>query len=257
MATYTQTFTLTAGDVAENHKGMQQIGNMADKGFSKENLVTIQNWFQERDCNTEMIKLHNNLPDKKNENKAYVLIIREGVNKILNDMTCAAKLYTEQENLEKDTKALMYGRVVNKHARYNLCFAEEAQEPNYIEGKGRIISFNNVVLLNSIRQRLGEILPEASNLMFEGNYYYDVTSCGIGWHGDYERAKVIGIRLGASMPLCFNWFHKNQPLGEKITLNLNHGDIYVMSEKAVGQDWKKMNSYTLRHSAGADKYTKL
>ena len=55
----------------------------------------------------------------------------------------------------------------------------------------------------------------------------------------------------------FNWFHKNQPLGEKITLNLNHGDIYVMSEKAVGQDWKKMNSYTLRHSAGADKYTKL
>lgn len=35
---------------------------------------------------------------------------------------------------------------------------------------------------------------------------------------------------------------------------LNNGDIYIMSEKAVGTDWKKKNTLTLRHAAGAPKY---
>jgi hypothetical protein len=38
---------------------------------------------------------------------------------------------------------------------------------------------------------------------------------------------------------------------------LNHGDLYVMSEKAVGQDWKRKVIPTLRHAAGAKKYTGL
>ena len=30
-----------------------------------------------------------------------------------------------------------------------------------------------------------------------------------------------------------------------------------MSEKAVGNDWKKKSIYTLRHAAGIDKYISL
>ena len=30
-----------------------------------------------------------------------------------------------------------------------------------------------------------------------------------------------------------------------------------MSEKAVGTDWKKRSTYTLRHAAGANKYRSL
>jgi hypothetical protein len=30
--------------------------------------------------------------------------------------------------------------------------------------------------------------------------------------------------------------------------------MYVMSEKATGNDWKKKNILTLRHAAGAEKY---
>ena len=40
-------------------------------------------------------------------------------------------------------------------------------------------------------------------------------------------------------------------------VTLDHGDLYVMSEKAVGEDWKKSASLTLRHCAGAEKYLKL
>jgi len=39
---------------------------------------------------------------------------------------------------------------------------------------------------------------------------------------------------------------------------LNDGDLYIMSEKAVGTDWMRNKSgYTLRHAAGAKKYLKL
>jgi hypothetical protein len=30
-----------------------------------------------------------------------------------------------------------------------------------------------------------------------------------------------------------------------------------MSEKATGYDWKKKNTYTLRHAAGSAKYTTI
>jgi len=41
----------------------------------------------------------------------------------------------------------------------------------------------------------------------------------------------------------------------KEIIELRGGDIYIMSEKAVGTDWKKKNVPTLRHSAGSPKYT--
>ena len=91
----------------------------------------------------------------------------------------------------------------------------------------------------------------------EGNYYYDVSKCGIGFHGDGERKRVVGLRLGASIPLHYQWFHKSRPVGERSIIMLNHGDLYVMSEKAVGTDWLLKNTLTLRHAAGSKKYTTI
>ena len=39
-------------------------------------------------------------------------------------------------------------------------------------------------------------------------------------------------------------------------LRFNHGDIYIMSEKSVGTDWKRRASLQLVHAAGAEKYMK-
>lgn len=38
---------------------------------------------------------------------------------------------------------------------------------------------------------------------------------------------------------------------------LHYGDLYIMSKKAVGTDWKKKIIPTLRHTAGNSKYTTL
>ena len=59
------------------------------------------------------------------------------------------------------------------------------------------------------------------------------------------------------MPIHYNWYYQGNPIGKNCKLMLNHGDIYIMSEKAVGFDWKSRNKYTLRHSAGCEKYTKV
>jgi len=37
-------------------------------------------------------------------------------------------------------------------------------------------------------------------------------------------------------------------------VQINHGDIYIMSEKATGFDWKSRNKTRLVHAAGHIKY---
>ncbi len=258
---YTKTFSLTFGDVAENHKGMQKIGNLSENGFHFEDLTNIKSVFEEKGCECNIINLHWLLEneDIQKENPAYILIVKNAVNVLLNDENGKQLLFDEQDILEKDKKAFMYGRVVNKHARHNLCFSEEHQEPNYEEGKGRIYAFNEVPYLNKIREKLGEFIGEKGrNLQAEGNYYYDINKCGIGFHGDTERKKVVAIRLGATIPLCYTWYHNNENISEIMRINnIEHGDMYIMSEKATGFDWKSKSKYTLRHAAGCDKYTNV
>ncbi len=255
----TSTITITFGDQAENHKGMQVIGTAAEKGFTLAELQNAQTYFNSIGSTCEIIHLNQFLPNGTTcEENAYILVARGGVNSILkNHGLTANDLFNEQAALDFDKKAFMYGRVVNKHARWNLCYADFEQEPNYEEGRGRIVNFSTIPVTNIIRQSLKNLIPSAENLQGEANYYYAINSCGIGYHSDLERLKVIGVRLGAIMPLCYNWFLNNQPIGTKYTLNLNHGDIYIMSEKATGNDGKRRKIPILRHAAGCDKYTNI
>lgn len=252
-----ETVSLTFGDVAENHKGMQKIGNMSEDGFALNDLVRIQSWFESKGGKCVIYQLHDTLVSPSPEDHAYLLVVKTAVNLLLGDELGADRLYQEQRGLETDKKAFMYGRVVNKHARHNLCFGEEPQKANYEQGMGTIYAFRDVPLLNQVRAILGDVIgPKGTNLQAEGNYYYDITKCGIGYHGDSERKKVVAIRLGAPIPLYFTWYHDNQKISRPMHLNhLSHGDMYVMSEKATGFDWRSKSKRTLRHAAGCAKYT--
>lgn len=235
--------SLTFGDVAENHRGMQRIGKLSACGFQLSDLQKIKTRMEEHGAVCELTTLMDD---------AYFLHIANGVNALGVNPN---ELMSEQMSLNKDTKAFMYGRVVNKHARYNLCFGETHQEPDYEAKKGRIYAFSEVPLLSLLRNEL-QMLTDTDSLQVEGNYYYDTAKCGIGYHGDTERRKVIAVRLGHCIPLCFQKYHQNEPVEEPIVFhNLNHGDIYIMSEKATGFDWKSKSKYTLRHAAGCSKFT--
>jgi len=253
MPVYDKVISLTFGDQAENHAGMQKIGIAKNKGYTYTNLKKIKEIAEKRGLTCEMNKLHDVVDDSCKE-KAYLLIIRNGVK--LFHMN-ADSLYDEHIKLDHDKKALMRGRVVNKHARYNLCYADYDQDPDYEKGKGRVVDFSSVPILNALRMlfpvRFGN---KADNLVAELNLYYDLNNCGIGFHGDTERKIVICVRLGATMGLEYQWHYKNEPVFARKQFVLNHGDIYIMSDKAVGHDWKKSSIYTLRHGAGSAKYVK-
>ena len=143
------TFTITFGDQAENHAGMQKIGQSATEGFSLEDLNRAKG------VKSSLIDLRVLIGGQGDE--AYLLVLHQGLNAILQPYT-ADHFYQEQTALEKDTKAFMYGRVVNKHARHNLCFGFQDQAPNYEAGQGRVISFEKVPLLNYVRNAFPVII---------------------------------------------------------------------------------------------------
>ncbi len=246
--------------MAENHVGMEQIGQLVDvgQGFNHKDLSQFKEIMEKIGCVCDLTKLE--LPNSVVED-AYILIIRNGINKILGNCSAWTEkdMFAEQISLNVDKHAFMYGKVVNKHARWNLCFDYESRAPDYKNGKGSIIGYREVPITKTLYEQFPIYFGEkALNLKGEGNYYYDIDKCGIGYHGDSERRKVIAVRLGnSSTPLVFQWFKNNKPVGESIILKINGGDIYIMSEKAVGTDWKKSSIYTLRHATGSSKFTQI
>jgi len=258
-----ETYTITIGDCAENHVGMQKLGLLANSGFDLKDINAVKDYFINLDptLTIEIVNLndYNSLVPTSGLTDPYVLIIRKGLDALLGTVKkTAADFYNEQQILDKDKKAFMYGRVVNKKARHNLCFSDTAQVADFSTGQGTVVAFRDVPLLKYVMDSLPTILGDkGKNMVAEGNYYYDIHQTGIGWHGDTERVKVIGLRVGESLPLHFQWFQNSKPIGNTAKFVLNHGDIYLMSEKATGNDWKKKKIATLRHAAGAAKYLQL
>lgn len=241
------TVSITYGECVENHAGMQQIGKTHPPGggLSVDDLRSIQQRFKRGDV--ELIDLTEYIDEDVPE--AGLLIIHRGIDRLLGKGK-GDEMFDEQASLETDKKMFAYGRVVNKNIRHNLCFAEEAQEADFEKGKGTIIPFGEEIpITTSLRRMIGKLHPKLRGLYAEANYYYDIKTCSIGVHGDFERRIVACARLGADFPISFSWYKDGKAVGRTFETILHGGVIYIMSEKAVGTDWKSPKSYTLRHWA--------
>jgi hypothetical protein len=253
--------TLTYGEVAENHVGMQKLGNMCKEGngLNIENLRIAKNNFEKLGFKCQIIDLIKEgdvgdiIPSPQ---PAYVLLIKNGIKALTSTEFDINEINQEVLKDTWDTKAFMKGRVVNKLARYNLNYADESQEPDYENKKGRVVAFKDAPIVEKIREEMPNFFGTKTNKLFaEGNFYYDLSKCGIGFHGDSERRIVVAVRLGdSSMPIHYQWFQQSSPIGKRIIIDLNPGDVYAMSEIAVGTNWKKKIIPTLRHATGCKKY---
>jgi hypothetical protein len=241
-----ETITLTFSECVENHVGMEKIGTKTTKGYSLEELYEIKDRAEKDEIKCEMYDLTGTCVDKKIDDSACVLVLRNVFDTKI--------LFEKLKSLKWDTKAKMRGKVVNKRARYNLCFCDKEQEPDYNQGKGRIVSFSSIDELQNLRNLILKYTND--KLLAEGNYYYNINKCGIGYHGDSERCKVVGYRIGASMDLYYQWYFKSERIGEQTRIPLHDGDMYIMGHKATGNDWKRRIVYTLRHATGCHTYTK-
>jgi hypothetical protein len=251
--------TLTYGDVAESHAGMQNIGKKSKHGFSLADIQLANEFFKERGCETVIIHLNDFLPKDVKAEEAYLFIAKKGLHCLIDDDK-GVELTTETQFFEWDAKMYNSRRkiVQNKNARHNLNFSFEKQKSDFEKGKGTTVPWEEVPLIYKTRKALIKAFGKsAEDLQCEGNLYYEgKQKTGIGYHGDTERRKVIGVRLGGKpMNIHYQWYHRSRPCSVNISTILQPGDVYCMSEKTVGTDWKSSSIVTLRHAAGADIYT--
>lgn len=240
------TISLTFGDAGENHVGMELLGKIADSGLSCAQLKALADVFE-----------HASFYDFGMD--TGVLIVRNILNEDFHK-----SLFHEINSLQWDSKYFDRRRkkVLNKRARTNIMIIDNTtQEPDYENAKGRIVDtfklYHFKKFKSFLMKKLKIVLPHFDSLICEGNKYENNKKNGIGFHGDTERRIVIALRLGASMPIHWQWFHNYKPIGERFEFDIHGGDLYIMSDKAVGHDWKKKNIPTLRHAAGAVKYLSI
>ena len=77
----TSTVTLTFGDQAENHAGMQKLGASAREGFTPEDLEEAKKCFENKKVSCEMYDLVSLLSAEQKKNmssNAVLLVIRNG-----------------------------------------------------------------------------------------------------------------------------------------------------------------------------------
>ena len=264
-----KTATFTFCESGENNIGMEILGNMVEKGqgFNKEDIEKVQIKLENIGIECEFIDLKNELlndEDKAGVEDAYVLVIRNVLSYILeNGGKCIEDINREifrDELWDKKYYCRRRSKVLNKLARWNNVICDIDRDADYENKKGKLISWDKLICLKLVRDFIEEIGDnKMKGFVCEGNYYYNLKKTGIGFHGDAERRKVIALRIGDSMSLCYNWYHYSKGIGKKKEIVLNNGDMYIMSEKAVGTDWKKRSHKTLRHSAGLSdcKYVKV
>lgn len=191
----------------------ERLENSTLKGFTLKELRNIENKFKKEGIATEIWNIGNG----KKVNDAYLLIIRNGTSVFLKDLYTTDELLNEQKKLSTKIKK----GPVSKKRKNEAC----------LEG-----------LQNNLKRFFGK---KAKDLLCERKYCRDVSIC----HGNNKRKKVlITACLGKTLLLRFRWFHKKIPFDKSRNFILNDGDIYVMSEKAIGSDWKNAIIPTLQHA---------
>jgi len=289
-------FSLTCAPGGENHAGMEIIGinPVKGEGLTAFDMEGLQPYLKNLEDVTpdKVILLNLNemsdvdiIKEKEVDDQARVLILKDWVQDVIGS-EATENIYEEisadtwdaeyldpnkyRTELVDGVETRIRGKRMNKLARTNLCYVlDREQEPAVFEGKGRIVDLKKKTVLNQavnkLKQQISDGLISIGSKtkveinVVEGNRYYNLKKTGIGFHGDTERVIVICITIGGGgdYPMRWQWFKGGMPIGKHIDIKLNDGDVYIMSEKAVGSDWKSSSLYTLRHSAGAEKYRSL
>ena len=255
----------TLSHYAEGHVGMDiEESETAKKGLNKamsnEDLKRVAEYLRAKGATATMV----NLKKSPDEPDARVLFIKNGINWIGADRE---KVFNEMRSLGKDGMDTRYYNsrrkmVQNKLARWNFNAGDRHQDADIPNGKNTLYHFDELPELGKIRQGINKMadqlkMPHLNGLLAEANVYYNDT-CGIRYHGDDERPEspVIGCNLGEDRFICFRSFFKHRFYGNEFKVKLSHGDMYFMSEEAVGIGWirKTHQKVIFRHRAGSARF---
>eukprot|EP00750_Incisomonas_marina_P021158 INCI4190.1.p1 GENE.INCI4190.1~~INCI4190.1.p1 ORF type:complete len:559 (+),score=123.92 INCI4190.1:255-1931(+) len=207
-------------------------------------------------------------------------------NKLARHNCCFTDL--EEEVRDPDEGDIVEGmRVRHKHPKNpNIKFT------NYsFDAASELLKFRQ-----RLPRVLGPYGYKVAHQFAELNKYYDETrGIGRHGDVERDHGEAAGavncLKVGFHVPLLFSWYRDCKPAGKGVALgdagrkaagayvvdkaifpvvpfkakktstvaavvSLGHGDMYMMSDKAIGKDWKR-HDWALRHCAGARQYTQL
>lgn len=176
-------FTVTFGDRAENHAGMQMIGRAASKGVSTEQLRAIKARLDALAIPCAMVDLSQLVKDGSKVPEACVLVIPGGVAALLKDPAASDEMLAELRSMPKDTKMYDRGKVKTRHSCHNNTMGDFDQAADIANKKGTVCNFKDYPTMDWLRRELTSLLGMSVPLVGELNHYYDADKCGIGWHG--------------------------------------------------------------------------
>lgn len=183
------------------------------------------------------------------EIQGHVLIVKGFGNANIFKEIC----YTHKDYIDRHMWS--YGKLKNKNARWNTNYADIEQKgdmtnPDPAKRVPSLIPFTKVPHIAAVRDRLS-LLPgvDTRNLYGEVNIYRkSKTIQGIGEHMDKEREMVIGLSAG-TMPrfICFQAYQGVQPIGPKLKIRIDPGDLYFMD--IIGKGTGSVMKPHIRHHA--------
>jgi hypothetical protein len=167
-----------------------------------------------------------------------VLVVRGALLGTTDGLADAVALDLEHvAHAQTDRMAIMRKKLLHRRARYSACIGETRVDADLANGVGVVLAFSTMPAVEAVRRYIG-VIPETRDKLAELNYYFESTSY-IGFHGDSERPDVLGTVFGMSKDLVIQGFCRARPVGKRVTISLNHGDLYMGCEVAFGHHWSR------------------
>jgi hypothetical protein len=244
------TSTLTWSASTESFAGMQVNGQQLTHGYSADALNRFAQAFASKGFVVDDIALGTRSGTGR---EGRVLVVRGALLGPTDGLADAVALDLEHvAHAQTDRMAIIRQKLLHRRARYSACMGDVRVDADLANGVGVVLAFSTMPAVAAVRRYI-HVIPETKDKLAELNQYFEPNSY-IGFHGDSERPDVIGTVFGpGSKDLVFQGFCRAHPVGERITISLKHGDLYIGCEVAFGHHWGRdrcrSNVIHYRHAA--------
>lgn len=251
--------TISLSESVSHGNDMWRIGIKSKTGFSNDELLRIFYSLPQGLC--DLINLKDVLPTTLYEiPDAYILIIRsmylEYANKIFNTMV-NIESSNEDGNItgvQWDNQRFNKDKIVTNKLHSKLLFLDIGSEYkvqfNHFEKRGTIYNVRRMPELFQFATEMTSLLMRS--FYVEGTNYYNTNECYSPLSQNKESKQVVNLHLGNSIPLHFKWFHNTTEVSDLVSIQLNHGDVYIMNEVALGSVKESKSKLYLKHGIGND-----
>lgn len=249
--------TITLSESVSHGNDMWRIGQKAERGFSNDELIRIFYSLPQGTC--DLINLKDFLPATLYDiPDAYILIMREQfveqANKILSVMTNIEST-DEQGNIIGviwDNQRFSKDKIVENRLNTKLLFLDTGSNYKFpfdpFLKRGTIYNIRRIPELFNFTDMMSQLMMIP--FYVEGTNYYNTSECYSPLSQNKESKQVVNLHLGCSMPLHFKWFHTTTEVSDVKSIQINHGDVYIMNDTTLGNIKDSKTKLFLKHGMG-------